>query len=259
MPFSPAVKREVKEKAAFRCCRCHQIGVDVHHVRPRKDGGGDNLDNAAPLCQNCHSQFGDNPSKRRELVEMRDWWYRTCERTYAPDPGSLEVAGKLDSILEGVQRHDSNMEQLKSVLKQMADGIINEITPASARLTASRMASMATHTGITQFESIDIRPGHTAIVCKGDFEMSTAGMFDSVVDVATLNPDTVRIIVDLIDTDYIDSRAIGSLLRARRLMSQQGGALELIIKKGRLLNTMEVTGLIKIFRVYESRRKAGIG
>jgi len=64
--FSESVKKEVREKAAFRCCRCHSIGVEVHHIIPKKDGGTADIDNEAPLCPNCHDWFGDNPKKRNK-------------------------------------------------------------------------------------------------------------------------------------------------------------------------------------------------
>lgn len=75
MPFSNQLKLEVRRKAAFRCCRCHEIGIDIHHVIPQSQRGSDDFSNAAPLCQNCHDRLGDNPQKRKEIIQMRDWWY----------------------------------------------------------------------------------------------------------------------------------------------------------------------------------------
>lgn len=80
--FPEAVRRAVKEKASFRCCRCQNIGVEVHHIISQKDGGANDLDNAAPLCAKCHDDFGDNPAKRKEIKHMRDWWYEKCEEIY---------------------------------------------------------------------------------------------------------------------------------------------------------------------------------
>ena len=45
MSFSEKVKKEVNEKAAFQCCRCRVIGVQIHHIIPTKDGGSDDIDN----------------------------------------------------------------------------------------------------------------------------------------------------------------------------------------------------------------------
>lgn len=86
MPFSEPIKLQVKRNAAFRCCRCHEIGIDIHHIIPQSEGGLDTIDNAAPLCQNCHDRFGDNPQKRKELSQMRDWWYEIVKDKYSPNP-----------------------------------------------------------------------------------------------------------------------------------------------------------------------------
>ena len=63
MSFTEKVKLEVKQKSAFNCCRCGNIGVEVHHIIPESGGRSDDIDNAAPLCPNCHSYFGNNPDK----------------------------------------------------------------------------------------------------------------------------------------------------------------------------------------------------
>ena len=49
MAFTEKLKIEVRKKAAFRCCRCHEIGVDIHHIIPQTEGGPDAIGNAAPL------------------------------------------------------------------------------------------------------------------------------------------------------------------------------------------------------------------
>jgi hypothetical protein len=43
MAFLEALKLEVKRKAAFRCCRCHEIGIDIHHIIPEAQGGPDDI------------------------------------------------------------------------------------------------------------------------------------------------------------------------------------------------------------------------
>jgi SOS-response transcriptional repressor LexA len=83
MAFSEETKLEVKRKSAFRCCRCHEIGIDVHHILPQYQGGTDDFDNAAPLCQNCHDRFGDSEVKRKEIRQMRDWWYGVVAERFA--------------------------------------------------------------------------------------------------------------------------------------------------------------------------------
>jgi len=96
MPFSEKTKLDAKRRSAFRCCVCQHVFVEVHHIIPQEEGGPDSLDNAAPLCSRCHDLYGDNPRKRKQLREMRDyWWELMAERasllTTADDLNELAV------------------------------------------------------------------------------------------------------------------------------------------------------------------------
>ena len=79
MAFSESLKEKVKQKAFFRCVICHQPFVEVHHIIPQRENGPDTEDNAAPLCSGCHDLYGDNPSKRKQIKQMRDHWYKEIE------------------------------------------------------------------------------------------------------------------------------------------------------------------------------------
>ena len=40
-----------------RCCICgERHKLQLHHIKPKDDGGTDNIDNAIPLCPNCHDE-----------------------------------------------------------------------------------------------------------------------------------------------------------------------------------------------------------
>lgn len=54
MAFSEKVKKQAREKACFRCVICHRPFVEVHHILPQAEDGADTLENAAPLCAECH-------------------------------------------------------------------------------------------------------------------------------------------------------------------------------------------------------------
>src|SRR6266550_2528900 len=75
MPFSEMLKLAVKRKAHFRCCLCHALGVEVHHIKPEEENGPDLQNNAAPLCPSCHETYGANLQKRKFIREARDLWY----------------------------------------------------------------------------------------------------------------------------------------------------------------------------------------
>ncbi len=90
MPFSEELKRGVRRKAHMSCCLCKAIGVEVHHIVPREQGGPDTDDNAAPLCPSCHETYGANPVKRKVIREARDLWYEICANRYAAEPDRLD-------------------------------------------------------------------------------------------------------------------------------------------------------------------------
>ena len=108
MAFTEKLKQKVRKRAHFQCCRCKQIGVEVHHIVPEKDGGKDTEENAAPLCPNCHEMFGDNPTKRKSITEMRDHWYEICKKRY-PNP---ELMGQLSEQMQ----HLATKEDLQNAV-----------------------------------------------------------------------------------------------------------------------------------------------
>lgn len=90
MAFSEKVKLKAKRKSCFRCVICHKPFVEIHHIIPQTEGGGDTIDNAAPLCAYCHDLFGGNPEKRKQIREMRDHWFDQMERRYNGEINILE-------------------------------------------------------------------------------------------------------------------------------------------------------------------------
>ncbi len=87
MAFVEALKSRIRKKAHLRCCLCHSIGVDIHHIVQQAEGGLDPEDNAAPLCPACHDRYGANPEKRKLIREARDVWYDLCAKRFFPDAG----------------------------------------------------------------------------------------------------------------------------------------------------------------------------
>ena len=148
MPFSENIKLEVKKSSAFRCCRCHEIGIEVHHIEPQASGGSDNIDNAAPLCPNCHKNFGGNPEKRKDIRQMRDWWYDVVKEKYQ---SNQEKWGEINDLL--VQISDGNdkkivdfkyqLDKLQADLKQVVNNINTQNTiqhRVNEYITATRLA-----------------------------------------------------------------------------------------------------------------------
>jgi hypothetical protein len=66
MPFSTEIKEEVLVKSGRRCslCLAHKgVKIEVHHIIPESISHDNTIDNAIPLCFDCHSDVGHyNPS-----------------------------------------------------------------------------------------------------------------------------------------------------------------------------------------------------
>ncbi len=55
-------RTEVNELLALchrRCCVCHRFcgtKIEIHHIQPSEAGGEDSIENATPLCFECHAE-----------------------------------------------------------------------------------------------------------------------------------------------------------------------------------------------------------
>lgn len=129
--------------AAFRCCRCQRVGVQAHHIIPSENGGPDTMDNAAPLCPNCHVDFGDNPLKRKEITQMRDWWYAKVIEIFAPLDGSLlGFLERIDALVNSSELGSEVAGALESELVAYLKHVFRSLGPRNARSLASDVLDM---------------------------------------------------------------------------------------------------------------------
>jgi anti-sigma B factor antagonist len=84
-------------------------------------------------------------------------------------------------------------------------------------------------------------------------------------DGATLLCDTVqrlaregqtRLVLDLGAAPYIDSTAMGEIVRGYTTVTRRGGALKLLNVGGRVRDLLMVTRLASIFEIFDSERAA---
>ena len=132
MAFSESLKKDVRKKAGFQCCRCRKFQVEVHHIIPEKDGGEDTFENAAPLCGYCHNLLRDNPSQRKQIREMRDWWYGVIDRKYGVLPGDPTFLEEIDQRLKTIEKRTEDIPALKEQLKRYTAAFIDKITSETA-------------------------------------------------------------------------------------------------------------------------------
>ena len=100
MAFSEKLKKQIRKRCHMRCCLCHDIGVEIHHIVPQAQNGADDERNAAPLCPTCHNRYGANPDKRKFLTECRDNWYEICDNRYSNESELQEMRAMLHSLVD---------------------------------------------------------------------------------------------------------------------------------------------------------------
>jgi hypothetical protein len=147
MPFPEPIKLEAKRKAHFACVICRQPFVEVHHIIPQAVGGPDTLDNAAPLCAGCHSYYGGNPDKRKQIKEMRDFWYDLCATRYTNSP-LFQLNQSIDEIKNTQQEQSAMLSGVKALfegyLQQQIVQVANATTPQQFAI-ASGVAIIPDH------------------------------------------------------------------------------------------------------------------
>lgn len=126
MPFSEKIREEVRRKALFRCCRCQEIGIDIHHIVPQRAGGSDEIENAAPLCQNCHDKFGANPEKRKEITQMRNVWYEIVEQKYFSNGMERANSELLSELNKKLTLTKNELQELKELINYKKIGSIQQ-------------------------------------------------------------------------------------------------------------------------------------
>ena len=58
----------MKARDGFRCRSCgSRDHLEVHHIRQRKDGGSDSLDNLVTLCHGCHMAWHEG---KKDMVAL---------------------------------------------------------------------------------------------------------------------------------------------------------------------------------------------
>lgn len=118
MGFSKKVTEDALVLSGRCCCLCHKFcgtKMELHHIKQKKDGGEDTLNNCLPLCFDCHAdvmQYNPNHPKGKrytlaELMRHRDEWYKKIESSQGVDLSAnnytdidKETYSKLITLLE---------------------------------------------------------------------------------------------------------------------------------------------------------------
>jgi anti-sigma B factor antagonist len=95
----------------------------------------------------------------------------------------------------------------------------------------------------------------TVIALSGEVDLYTAPEFKQQL-LETIGQGTKEVVVDLSDTTFIDSTTLGVLVGGVKRLRPEGGRLSLVCSDRNITKIFEITGLDKVFPIYESRDEA---
>jgi anti-sigma B factor antagonist len=93
------------------------------------------------------------------------------------------------------------------------------------------------------------------LAVRGEIDLFTAPELKQVL-AESIEGGRIRIIVDLTDTTFLDSTALGVLIGAVKRLRSRDGALAIVNIDDNIAKTFEITGLDQIFTIVPTRDEA---
>jgi anti-sigma B factor antagonist len=101
--------------------------------------------------------------------------------------------------------------------------------------------------------SLDTREqgGCTVIEVGGEIDVYTAPKLrESIVDL--VNRGSYHLVVDMEEVEFLDSTGLGVLVGGLKRVRAHDGSLRLVCTQERLLKIFRITGLTKVFAIYDT-------
>lgn len=95
----------------------------------------------------------------------------------------------------------------------------------------------------------------TFIDLEGEVDVYTAPRLKQQT-IELLQAGVLHVVVDLTAVDYLDSTALGVLIGGLKRLRERGGTLDLICPNPRIRRIFEITGLDRIFDIYDTDEQA---
>jgi anti-sigma B factor antagonist len=105
-----------------------------------------------------------------------------------------------------------------------------------------------------QIDHDPIDRGHL-IVASGELDISATPRLSTVLAVASTSAGG-RLVLDLSEVAFIDSTALGTILKAAAQLDESGISLEVVAPGGPVRRLLEMTNLTQRFRLYSTREAA---
>lgn len=98
-------------------------------------------------------------------------------------------------------------------------------------------------------------PARRVVEPSGEIDLATAPQLEACLD-ALFDSGTRQIIIDLGDVTFIDSTGLRALLKARKRLDRAGGILVVVCHDASIRRVFDVSGMVDLLHVVESRRDA---
>ncbi len=106
-----------------------------------------------------------------------------------------------------------------------------------------------------EIQTEQIAPDAYVVSLTGEVDLYTAPEFkQQLLEIAAQG--TRQVIVDLTRTTFIDSTTLGVLVGGVKRLRVNGGALTIVCDDRNITKIFEITGLDRVFPIYETRAEA---
>jgi anti-sigma B factor antagonist len=99
------------------------------------------------------------------------------------------------------------------------------------------------------------RHGYTILSPQGEIDFATGPQLKDAINERLISGD-VNLVMDLQAVDFIESTGLGALIGGRRRAHALKGSLRLVCTEEQLLKIFRITGLDKVFAIYDSVEQA---
>ena len=93
--------------------------------------------------------------------------------------------------------------------------------------------------------------GRTVIAVSGEIDVYTAPRLRETL-VGLVDAGNYRLIVDMEGVEFLDSTGLGVLVGGLKRVRAHDGGIDLVCTQGRILRIFRITGLSRVFNIYDS-------
>jgi anti-anti-sigma factor len=97
--------------------------------------------------------------------------------------------------------------------------------------------------------------GSHLIVAGGELDIVATSEMSAIFAMAAAGPQEA-VVLDLVNVEFIDSSALGTILRAAEQLAKAGKRLHVVVPDGPVRRLLEITGTAQRFSLHSTRERA---